>query len=61
MGQRLRGLSGKVRRNKMIMPVVFLDGVTILFIEYLGVLFFLKIAEQNFWVPLLIMWMWLLL
>jgi len=61
MGQRLRGLSGKVRRNKMIMPVVFLDGVTILFIEYLGVLFFLTIAEQNFWVPLLIMWMWLLL
>lgn len=61
MGQRLRGLSGKVRRNKMIMPVVFLDGVTILFIEYLGVVFFLTIAEQNFWVTLLIMWMWVLL
>jgi hypothetical protein len=45
----------------MIMPVVFLDGVTILFIEYLGVVFFLTIAEQNFWVTLLIMWMWVLL
>jgi hypothetical protein len=45
----------------MIMPVVFLDGVTILFIEYLGVVFFLTIAAQNFWVTLLIMWMWVLL
>jgi hypothetical protein len=45
----------------MIVPVVFLDGVTILFIEYLGVVFFLTIAEQNFLVTLLIMWMWVLL